>query len=347
LFVFFLKNGKLYFPKCELCDTIVLSFGKEGERMGARVLTSTVGMTTEAWLAARKVGLGGTEASAILGINPYKSAMSVYLDKKGQLDPIDLNEAMFWGTKLEPVLAEVFSDRTGLKVQRRNAILQHEEHDWMVGNIDREIIDKEHGRGVLEIKTGSLWGMDQWQDGNVPDAYMAQVQHYLAVTGYGYGYIAALVGGQNFFMYRIERDEAFIQTIIKAEKEFWEYNILQEIMPPPDGSDIDKELLKRQFPHATPGTDIELPGIEYMVRERQSLKAQIKTLETRVKLLDQNIKSQIGNMETVHSGDYKVTLKDQCKSTVDAKRMRLEVPALYHQYEKISEFRVMRVSGGK
>lgn len=87
------------------------------------VLVSTKQMTRNQWLHWRRKGIGGSDASAIAGINPWKSPMAVWLDKTGQIEPEEAGEAAYWGNVLENVVADEFKERTGFYLQRRNAIL--------------------------------------------------------------------------------------------------------------------------------------------------------------------------------------------------------------------------------
>ena len=91
----------------------------------AKVFADTRKMTREEWLDARRNGIGGSDASAILGLNPYSSPLKVYLDKIGKGEEQETNEAMRQGTDLEPYVAERFTKETGKKVKRCNKILQH------------------------------------------------------------------------------------------------------------------------------------------------------------------------------------------------------------------------------
>ena len=90
----------------------------------------------EEWLNARKKGIGGSDASVILGFNPWKTPFELYIEKtSGEIREVD-NEAVYWGNVLEDIVAEEFTKRTGKKVRRRNQIFKHKEYDWMIANID-------------------------------------------------------------------------------------------------------------------------------------------------------------------------------------------------------------------
>src|SRR5690625_1801045 len=99
-------------------------------------------MSRQDWLHERQKGIGGSDASAILGFNPWKSAFELYIEKTSDtVQEID-NEAIHWGNVLEDVVAEEFTRRTGKRVRRRNQIFKHKEHEFMIANIDRDERDE-------------------------------------------------------------------------------------------------------------------------------------------------------------------------------------------------------------
>ena len=157
-------------------------------------LISTLNLSKEDWLRYRKCGITGTDAGAILGVNPYRSAFQVYCDKNSEtIENID-NEAMRQGRDLEDYVAQRFTEATGLKVRRANAIYQSEKHPLLLADFDRLIVGQKAG---LECKTVSPF-LRTSADGKIPAHYMAQVNHYLAVSGFDCWYIAALIFGKDW-----------------------------------------------------------------------------------------------------------------------------------------------------
>ena len=200
------------------------------------------------FLARRRKGIGGSDIAAILGVSPWKSALDVYLDKVGQSDDQPSNaEAVYWGIRLEDVVAEEYRTRTQAQVQRVRDQLRHKHHAWAIGNIDRAIVTKgsraratEDGSllgadGLLECKTGSAftraaWGRDDDEDA-IPVHYAAQGMWYLAVTGLAWCDFAALIGGQRFVIKRLHRDEETIAHMLAAGEEFWHRHVLAGVPP--------------------------------------------------------------------------------------------------------------------
>ena len=168
-------------------------------------LVSTLNLPKEDWLRYRKCGITGTDAGAILGLNPYRSAFQVYHDKiSDTIENID-NEAMRQGRDLEDYVAQRFSEETGFKVRRANAIYQSEEHPLLLADFDRLIVGQKAG---LECKTVSPFSADKWADGKIPAHYLAQVDHYLAVSGFDCWYVAALIFGRELVIHKIVTDDA-------------------------------------------------------------------------------------------------------------------------------------------
>src|SRR5690606_13030659 len=109
-------------------------------------LVKTTNLNREDWLAVRKGGIGSSDAAAAVGLHPYKSQLQLWMEKTGRdaglpvVDPNDDQSPMYWGTLLEPIVAAHYTRRTGYRVRRVNAVLQHPEHSWMLANLDREVM---------------------------------------------------------------------------------------------------------------------------------------------------------------------------------------------------------------
>ena len=207
-------------------------------------------MTEEDWQAYREKqkGIGGSDVATILGLNPYKSLFTLWLEKTGQIEPPVLNnEYIEWGNILEPVIREKFAKETGFEVEENHWVMLHDQHDFMVANVDGEVTDPQFAgkKGVLEIKTAGERMRDQWENGP-PNHYMLQLQHYLAVLDYSYGYVAVLIGGNTFKYYLVERDDYVIDNIIQAEAEFMEM-VENEVAPEISGHASDSDYLASCF----------------------------------------------------------------------------------------------------
>lgn len=217
-------------------------------------LASTKGMSREEWLLMRKQGIGSSDAATSIGLNPYQSALELWMVKTGRdellpkIDPNDESHPTYWGNILEPIVAAHYTKRTGFKVRKTNAILQHPNDDkgWMLANIDYSIVGCKDVQ-ILECKTAGEFGSRLWRDG-VPEYIQCQVQHQLAVTGRQAADVCVLLHGQKIEIHRLERDEEVIDRLIELERRFWEY-VISDTPPPADGSDSSGKALQALYPY--------------------------------------------------------------------------------------------------
>ena len=245
-------------------------------------LISTLNLSKEDWLRYRKCGITGTDAGAILGVNPYRSAFQVYCDKNSEtIENID-NEAMRQGRDLEDYVAQRFTEATGLKVRRANAIYQSEEHPLLLADFDRLIVGQKAG---LECKTVSPFSADKWADGKIPAHYMAQVNHYLAVSGFDCWYIAALIFGEELVIHKITTDKEVLNNLIAKEEHFWKYNVMPEIPPVPTGSEGDTQQINQLYSADDRNKTADLNPIRKLLDKRQELSDQSSRWNRRKQLL--------------------------------------------------------------
>lgn len=141
----------------------------------------------EEWLRLRKAGIGGSDAAAVCGLNPYSSPMKVFIDKMTDEITGEDNEAMRQGRDLEDYVAQRFTEATGMKVRRSNYMYRSIAHPFMFADVDRLIVGCD---ADLECKTASAYNADKWADDNIPIHYYIQCQYYMAVTGKKAWYIA-------------------------------------------------------------------------------------------------------------------------------------------------------------
>ncbi len=303
----------------------------------AKSLVDTRFITREEWKTVyRKMGIGGSDAAAAAGIDPWRSPIALYLDKIGEAPEIEENEAMEWGNRLEPVVAEKFSEVTGLKIQRRNAILHHPEHTWMLANVDRLIIGRNEG---LEIKTASEYAKGDWDGDEAPARYILQCMHYMAVTGYQAWWIAVLIGGNKFRYKRIERDEELIQTLIGLEFEFW-HHVETRTPPPLDGSSNSADVLTMLYPVSKPNSSIELsPNASALITQYEEASVEEKAAEERKNEAANQLKQLLGDNETGYAGERRVIWKSISSKRLDTKALQVDMPDVYAKYTKTSESR--------
>nr|WP_278582573.1 YqaJ viral recombinase family protein [Prevotella denticola] len=285
------------------------------------------------WEQLRNLGIGGSDAAVIAGLNRWKSPFQLWLEKTGQAEPEDLsdNEYVYWGTVLEQAVADRFCELTGKKV-RRQGMVQSTSDEWLLANVDRMVVGENAG---LECKTANGFSAKQWDGDAVPDSYYLQCQHYMMVTGCDIWYIAVLIGGNHFVYKEIPRNEEDIAALYATEKAFWEKNVKGGEMPDVDGSDSCTAALRERFP----GGDMEaitLPeAAAGIVTRLDELKETEKNVKEGIKKAQNELCEMLGNCEIGYIGERKITWKMQAgRTTVDSKKLKAELPDIYEKYSK-------------
>ena len=313
--------------------------------MTAVELAKTLDMPREQWLELRKKGIGGSDSAAIVGLDRYRSAFDVYAEKIGLKPEQPDNEAMRQGRDLEQYVAERFMEATGKKVRRRNAILQHPEHPFMLANIDRWVVGENAG---FEAKTTSVLNRCKFSQGEFPPNYYVQCIHYMAVTGAERWYLAVLVLNKAFHVFTIERDEAEIAALVQAEKHFWEEHVLKQIPPTPDGSESTSEIIKQLFPEAREREEVALYGHEEKIQQYLELDARVKELTQERDAIKQEIQLALANAEIGRAQGYIVEWKNQVRQSLDTKKLKSEQIEIYEKYLKPAQtvriFKIREVS---
>jgi putative phage-type endonuclease len=305
---------------------------------------------------------GGSDIGAVLGANKYRTPLDVYLEKIGEKEPDDLsdNPNVEWGIRLEDVVAEKFSDDTGLKVRRNNQHLVGAE-PWQLANIDRAITGKVMGmKAGLECKTASQYVASEWgpgalfdqvdgelvlvePDDQVPDAYLFQCVWYMAITGADLWFLSVLIGGSDFRTYTIRRDDELIDLTTRLARRFWTDHVMKRV-PPAAQTQADLETLYAQDAGTAVAATPEAVATYVRIKE---LQAQIKALETeldgtkigdtRVGGLKNALRAMIGEHAELLLGDDGKPLatwkSTEARKVFDADAFKKANPALYREFQ--------------
>ena len=306
--------------------------------MSSQVLVSTKDLPYEDWLEYRRMGIGGSDASVVCGINRYKSPVELWMDKTNQLPYEEAGEAAYWGTQLEALVRAEFTRRTGIEVQIVSQLLQSTEHSFMLANLDGICAHPDYGTCIFEAKTASAYKAGEW-DGSIPDEYQLQIQHYMAVTGYQAAYIAVLIGGNTFRWKLVERDEELISMLIPLEEAFWRH--VQNMTPPPlDGSDASARFLAERFPNSVPKSRITLPTeASDLLAQYDEACIQLKDFSDKKQQAENLLKQMLGENEVGTAGDRIITWKSVTQERLDSKTLKAEHPTLYKKYTAKSSYR--------
>jgi len=214
----------------------------------------------EEWLSRRSHGIGASESAAILGLSPFQSPYALWAKKCGLVEDSEETEFQKWGNILEPAICEEYAVQTGRRIidHGRYAVRKSETCPVMLCTLDREVhADDKDGPGCMDAKNVGAYRLDEWKDG-APIYYQVQLQHQMEVTGWRWGSLACLIGGNTFRWCDVERNEAFIELLRRKCTEFW--RLVETKTPPPvDGTSSTAETLRKLFPKDS-GETIALPG---------------------------------------------------------------------------------------
>ena len=325
------------------------------------------------WLDGRKKGMGGSDVAAALGLSPWRTPVELWQDKRGEGEPQPATDSMHFGTILEDIVAKEFQERTGMKVQRVNCTFADGEDDWMRANIDRAIVntdisvnvravkDPQAGKpfittdAILECKTASAFSAALWGDSQedeikagkivtehrIPLYYETQVQWYMRLTGVPVCSVAVLIGGNDFRMYRIDRNEEAITAIVEKCRVFWFDYVKKGVAPEPIDIDDIRHLYKREV-----GPMLEASAeAAIAIGEYRNLKGQADSIKKQMEAVATQIAGFIGENEgLLLDGKKAVTFKAQSRATFDSKKLKKDDPELWIKYVgQTAPSRVLRV----
>lgn len=290
-------------------------------------------MSREEFLARRRKGIGGSDISAILGLNPWKSAFELYLDKTGRLEDNftpEQEERMKWGTILEDVIAKDYAEQQRVKVQRINQQMAHPEHACCVANVDRVVLENgtrarfngERVLGaekVLEVKTANAFAInsDDWGDEGtdvIPTNYWLQVMWYMGITQLPVADVAVLFGGQKQRIYTVDFDKEVFNDLVGQASNWWQKHVIADIPPEPSNEQEARLLWQR----SKAGTEIQVGVAERdLIESIKEIKGLIKGLEDEEKELRNKLIPLLKDGEIIMLGNEKLgTYKNNRDSIV-------------------------------
>ena len=301
--------------------------------MFANVLVETEGLTKEQWLRYRKQGIGGSDVASLLGISKWKSEIELWLDKTNQTNepPVE-NEAMQWGTIMEPIIRNHFAEVTGKTVVELKAMLQHPEYPFMLADVDGVTVDDAGNPAILEIKTASEFKRSEWEE-DVPAYYQTQIQHYLCVTGIKKAYCAVLIGGNSFKIYEVDADDEIQAMLIAVEKNFWN-KVQNMIRPEMDGSDAAKNLLDSLYRGGV-SEEIVMPeeAIEYVDAYIEAC-VEEDNAKAKKQEASNHIKEIMGDYDKATCLGHSISWKPVSSERLDTKALKEQEPEIYAKYAK-------------
>ena len=292
-----------------------------------------VGATDEQWHALRRSGIGGSDVAAILGLDRYRGPWHVYEAKHDRGEVRD-TAPMQWGRRLEAVIAEAFTEESGLPTTTTPGTLAHLDRPWMLANVDRYVVSADGPVAPLECKNRSEHQASDW-DGEVPDGPALQAHWYMAVGGWSHAWVAALIGGNRLAWHRLDRDEELITHLVDFCGAWWQRHVVEGYPPPPDGSMATTELLDHLW-DARPGqvATVDTAQAISLRRRRALLKAWAKKLQTKINAVENEMKTLTGDAEIANTPGGKVWTWKQ-NGTFRSSDFRDEQPDLAAQYTRL------------
>jgi len=280
-------------------------------------MTAVTSQLTPEQRELRKQGLGASEIAAVLGLDPRRTALDVFLEKTGQVLPFEGNRYTKWGNRLEDDIIEEYQERHPTwTVLPANTVVGPE--PWMLATPDRRVVmGPLDGRDVLakddrglECKCRGEYDRDSWGDegtDEVPDAVAVQCHWGMIVTGLKVWDAAVLLGGNDYREYTIAYDETIAAALIEKARAFWFDRVLKNVHPPFTGAESDHRFLLRTYPTHSGEIVPAPPELSFVVERLQQVRAQLGTLEREKDELAANIKEFIADRRGVSGPGFKIT----------------------------------------
>ena len=293
-------------------------------------------MNKQEWLKERKNYLGGTDLSSIAGLNPYRTALDVYLDKTSDDIRCETSPTMRWGTLLEDTIAKEYAEVTGQTIEIEPNTIYHPSMKFLGANIDRWVGDKEY---VLECKTAGFTRGKEWgEEGTdqIPESYLVQVAYYAAICAVPKVDIAVLIGGQDFRIYTYERTKDLEDKLIKIACNFW-HNHIEKRIPPKCVSTRD---IFNLFPQSNYHEIVAESNIIEKLQELKGAKEEESRIQSTIEKLKTDIQEFMRDYDVLidNNGNVIATWKNSTpRSFFDLKRFKDEAKDLYLKYSSYTK----------
>jgi putative phage-type endonuclease len=264
----------------------------------------------EQFLRERREIVGGTDAAAILGFHPWRTAWDVAAEKKGLLPPTIVSERMEWGTIMEHPIACEYAHRTGRRVRRLGGAVRDRDLPWLGGHPDRIVIGEKRG---VEVKTVER-GMDEWsrpgEPQRVPKHYYLQCQTYMSAMRFPVWDLVPLFGMTRMRIYEVPADERVIRPMRERLIEFHARFIAGPDMPPIEPSEAARAYLRQRFPEPrTEDWKYATEEEEEIVRRWLEAKRVHKQAEKELESWKMQLQQAIGDAHGIVAGEDVVSWK--------------------------------------
>ena len=293
----------------------------------------------EQFLLDRKLGIGGSDIAAIMGLSPYSTPLDVYRDKMNhEVVYEELTEDLKRGARVEKYILQEYSEVSGLEIETNLTPFIHPEYPFMRGNIDARVI----GENVIVEAKSTKCPIAKWEEG-IPEYYRTQVAYYAMLSNAERVDVPVLFSNWQYACFTYWRDYEFEDRIKKAVIDFWNNHILTGIPPAPSNPAELYEVYPKLETAKTIKADSD---IREKVNIWQETLLRRRELEKREEKLKIEIQSFMGDAGILDSGFCKVALKERTATRLDAGRLKEAMPELYREYSNDNTYRVLQIIGG-
>jgi putative phage-type endonuclease len=241
------------------------------------------------------LGIGASEISAVVGLNPYASPWDVWLRKTGQAPEFQTTEPIEWGHRLEPAIRQAYADKTGAAIHVPLASIFHKTTPWARATPDGIVIQGGQWQHLVQCKNVGTWVEKAWKD--APPAYVQlQEQWEMYVTDLARADVAVLIGGNGFRIYTVHRDDKMIGDLVSIASEFWQ-RVETRTAPPIDASDACREHFERKL---SKGSAVELeadPQLAERIAEWQRLHSEGKRITTEIERIKNEVRAAMADAQ--------------------------------------------------
>ena len=298
--------------------------------------------------------IGGSDVGTILGVNKFKSPYVLFLEKTGKIEPENVDDKLQvrLGHKMEQVVAEIYEEETGTKVQKSNRSYRSKKYPFLVGHIDRKLVGSKKG---LEIKTTSSWNKTDYKEGEIPPSHFYQCMFYMMITGIHDWDIATLRDNNEFYVMHVSWNEEIASEILHECIEFWKCVESGVWDKPIDGSINTETAIGKAFPCNVDmipqeNLPVTIENRVDVIGSYFELVQSIKQLETTKKSVENELKAILGNNQVGFIGDeYKVTWIPKKRSAgIDIDKLKEDHPEInIEKYRKpqieYREFKIAKI----
>lgn len=259
--------------------------------------------------ALRRSGIGSSEIGSILGvsrwpvINVWRSKLMPDLDEPE-------TEDQKRGRILEPAVAQWYAEETGARLEEPGT-LRHPAKTLVLATPDR-IAHLNGARRTVELKTAVWTQQGEWGDAGtdqVPMGYLVQVNWEMACTGDAEADLAVLIGGHDFRIYHLTRDDELLGMAFEAAEKWWRNHVVTQRPPDVDGSRAYSDFLAARYPREQKPMLAATPEVEKLMGEIRALEAHVGTSEAALALAKNKLRDLISDAEGIVGNGWQVTWK--------------------------------------